>query len=387
MLALALAVLLTCAPGAALATTVGTPDQIAKKQAEQTAAQQELAGMRSELDAQAAAYIAFGQEVDRSREAISETESQTVELDAQLAVARSGLNERAVQLYKGGYGDLLDILFSVNSADDLMVGAKYLLTVGESDSQMIDEVTRLHSESLWLQDSLQNQLAQLAKMQAEADSRRKALESEIASQEVKAQELGSDLAKLMRERPVLPTGSTAHGQFDPDTVMSDATFGAANSMSAEDIQAFLERQGGTLGAYRAPDHTGKVKSAAEIISEAAAGAGVNPKVILTTLQKEQSLLSKRSPAQRDYDWAMGCGKTDSTTYTKYQGFGRQVWFGAQTLRKNANRFTPGVTLSIDGSVVRPTNAATFTQYRYTPHFPGVMSFWMLYWTYFGDPQA
>jgi hypothetical protein len=35
--------------------------------------------------------------------------------------------------------------------------------------------------------------------------------------------------------------------------------------------------------------------------------------------------------------------------------------------------------------VYPSNAATFTLYRYTPHFHGNTSFWRLYWHYFGDP--
>ena len=35
----------------------------------------------------------------------------------------------------------------------------------------------------------------------------------------------------------------------------------------------------------------------------------------------------------------------------------------------------------------PTNSATYSLYKYTPHFRGTMSFWMLYWRYFGDPLS
>ena len=37
------------------------------------------------------------------------------------------------------------------------------------------------------------------------------------------------------------------------------------------------------------------------------------------------------------------------------------------------------------SRVTPTNRATWGLYRYTPHFGGNTSFWMIWWRHFGDP--
>jgi hypothetical protein len=42
-------------------------------------------------------------------------------------------------------------------------------------------------------------------------------------------------------------------------------------------------------------------------------------------------------------------------------------------------------MKIDGSTINPANSATYSLYKYTPHFRGTRSFWMLYWRYFGDP--
>jgi len=42
-------------------------------------------------------------------------------------------------------------------------------------------------------------------------------------------------------------------------------------------------------------------------------------------------------------------------------------------------------MTIDGSAVYPTNSATYSLYKYTPHLRGTTSFWLLYWRYFGDP--
>ncbi|NTW29288.1 MAG: hypothetical protein HGA39_08020, partial [Coriobacteriia bacterium] len=177
----------------------------------------------------------------------------------------------------------------------------------------------------------------------------------------------------------------ANGPFNPATVISDSAFLASGSLSASGIQTFLNAQSGTLKSYSAPDHNGVTKTAAQIIADAAQAWGVSPKVILVTLQKEQSLLAATSPSQYAYDWAMGCGKTDSTTYPQYQGFGNQVWFGAKTLSVNRAYWQQGVSINVDGVPVAPTNASTFSLYLYTPHFAGVTSFSGLYRLYFGDP--
>ncbi len=124
-----------------------------------------------------------------------------------------------------------------------------------------------------------------------------------------------------------------------------------------------------------------------MIAEASVKWGISPKVILATLQKEQSLLTAKNPSQNAMDWAMGCGKADSFTTYKYQGFGKQIYYGAEKFKQNAALWKPGASQKIDGSTVYPTNPGTHAQYRYTPHFPGVMSFWMIYWRYFGDPLS
>ena len=128
-------------------------------------------------------------------------------------------------------------------------------------------------------------------------------------------------------------------------------------------------------------------TAAQMIADAASAWGVSPKVILVTLQKEQSLISDSSPSQRALDWAMGCGKMDSGTLYQYQGFGNQIWGGARALSKNQGNWHAGITLTIDGTAVSPSDAATYSLYRYTPHFHGNTLFWRLYWRYFGDPAS
>ena len=113
-------------------------------------------------------------------------------------------------------------------------------------------------------------------------------------------------------------------------------------MTATGIQEFLDRQAGPLKNKYFNDHNGVRKSAAEIIADAAKHYNVSPRVILVTLQKEQSLLSKTPRKQSGYDWAMGCGRPDSgISVMKYKGFGNQIWGGAQKFDKWDKYWTLG----------------------------------------------
>jgi len=261
-----------------------------------------------------------------------------------------------------------------------------LVIISSRDSRLIDDVRLARQERLWLQESLSQRMELLSELQASADEQRSRIGSDLAAQQARATELGADIANLLREKRVASyAGGDPLYEFNPDTVISATNFRDADSMTAEDIQAFLDRQPGTLKSYRAPDHNGVVKSTAQMIAEASAAWKVSPKVILVKLQKEQSLLANPSPTKEAYDWALGCGRADSKTYYEYQGFGNQIWWGAYKLNKNAGPWRPGIEMSIDGSPVRPTNSSTYSLYKYTPHLRGTMSFWMIYWRYFGDP--
>jgi hypothetical protein len=147
--------------------------------------------------------------------------------------------------------------------------------------------------------------------------------------------------------------------FDPALVISDDNIRAYDSMSQSDIQAFLSSSP-VLATYTAVDYSsGKKVLASQIIYNASQKWHINPRVILTLLQKEQSLLtrSKSSLITKGHptlDWALGMGcpdvnlKVPSTyagciksgchtkapgdnRYPEYRGFGRQIWAASQSL--------------------------------------------------------
>lgn len=380
-------------PGASASTNAA----IEARRAEEQAARDALERSRVALEQQINEYLSIGQRLEAARLEVSDVEAQIAVADAELAKKQNALVDRAIELYQGEWESTITLLFQAESLADLFARYKYLSLINERDAHLLRDMRIARVESEWLRHTLSDREERLVDLQEEADLARERIEKDITEQEARAEALGADLAQLMRQAAAEAAAAAAAQAvsgsvvspdgFSPDLIITDANFRASRSMNAAQIQQFLERQTGILADFRASNHAGVMMSTAQMIEEAALAWNVSPKVILATLQKEQSLLSRRNPDQRALDWAMGCGKMDSRTLPQFQGFGRQIWHGARVLDRNTAGFTPGGELRISGSVVRPANAATHTLYRYTPHMSGNVSFWMIYWRHFGDPLA
>lgn len=393
-IAFAFAGLFALSAAIASAAPAATSPSIEAKKAQETAALIELEVKRIELDAKISEYMAIGRELERTRSEIADLGIRLAAGERKLLAARSALTSRAVEIYRAPRLGMVEVLVGTRSLQDLFARTRYLAIISDHDARLMRDYRLTQSENLYLQQGLADRESNLTQLQYQADEQRKQIEKDIAVQQAKANSLGTDIARLMAAAaapPVstsgVPVGGTPSGKYQPDTVISETNFRASTSMSAADIQAFLETQPGSLKSYVGKDYLGVEKTAAEMIAEASLKWGISPKVMLATLQKEQSLLTAQNPSQNAMDWATGCGKADSFTSYKYQGFGKQIWFGAYKQKQNADLWKPGASQKIDGSMVYPTNPGTHAQYRYTPHFPGVMSFWMIYWRYFGDPLA
>ncbi len=225
----------------------------------------------------------------------------------------------------------------------------------------------------------------------------------------------------------LTFGNAAYAQavgFNPEEIISDGNMRDFDSMSAADVQAFLEVQQGPLKSLVTSDHDEVItlstrvdnlnstpdvgeapKPASQIIWEACQAWQISPKVMLTMLQKEQSLLTKAASA-KTLARAVGAGVPGSLVYpttnpvatNRYPGFGNQLWHGARLLSSYGEghpsfpTWRPGMRKTIYedatyGTVLYPENLATFKLYVYNPSIPGNMNFSTIYRTYFGDPMS
>ncbi|PKQ20425.1 MAG: hypothetical protein CVT66_04585 [Actinobacteria bacterium HGW-Actinobacteria-6] len=377
VVAIVLVATLFAAPGIVL----GAPSAVSAKQAEKDAAIAEADALQRRLNQQISEYLTLARRLESARLEVSVAATRVVEADADLERSKSTLEQRVGQIYRGSHVNAVEILFTSASVQDLLDRMNYLVIIGRYDTRLVEEMRIAKQQAAWEEQSLQERAWRLSEMQVLADAQRIAIEEAIDAQEAKIAELDEDIAMLVRASMSL----VPDGEFSPNTVITDDNYRDVDSMSEQEVQTFLDAQTGTLGGYTAPDYAGQRKTVARMVVEAAQQWGISPKVILVTLQKEQSLLSDATPSQNALDWAMGCGKADSRTFYEYKGFGKQIWWGAQKLDKNAGPWYPGIKMTIDGTPVFPTNSSTYSLFKYTPHLRGTTSFWMLYWRYFGNP--
>lgn len=200
--------------------------------------------------------------------------------------------------------------------------------------------------------------------------------------------------------------------YDPMCVISDFNWRHSTSMSQAEIQAFLDSKPTVLKSYSCAEggphdtHSTVVKPAAQIIYEAAQYYQVNPKLIIATLEKEQSLISQAWHTGLDIDPtsthtysteyhltnAMGAGVYTGSP-DRHPGFGDQVWEGARALGRTDGPYAwwPGkakTVWSYEHSAyisIAPVNQPTWNFYTYTPYYPQ-LSVWQCYNKFFGDPR-
>ncbi|MFO0920845.1 MAG: hypothetical protein U0451_04205 [Candidatus Saccharimonadales bacterium] len=210
-------------------------------------------------------------------------------------------------------------------------------------------------------------------------------------------------------------------QFNPGRIIDDVVFFSSNTMSASEIQNFLNskvpvcdtwhagRDGNNppftcLKDYRqdTPNRSAEAgicngftagnKTAAQIIYEVGVSCGVNPQVLIVLLQKEQSLITDTWPWTIQYRSATGYGCPDTAPCdAEYYGFFNQVYAAARQFRYYASNpssfnyragrsnyilYNPNT--ACDGSNVYIQNQATAGLYNYTPYQPNQSALSNLY---------
>jgi hypothetical protein len=192
--------------------------------------------------------------------------------------------------------------------------------------------------------------------------------------------------------------------FDAGRIIDDAVFYDSSRMSEASVQQFIDSKQacaaspgnpGCLESYRtstadraadkycAAYRGGSNELASTILHRVAVACGVNPQVLLATLEKEQGLITSRDPSATKYLIAMGFGCPDTAACdTKYYGFGNQVYAAARQFKvypanPSIFRYQAGRTVAIQwhpdaacgASNVTIQNNATAALYNYTPYRP------------------
>lgn len=233
----------------------------------------------------------------------------------------------------------------------------------------------------------------------------------------------TSLALLCAMFPAQPTLAVTAGDWRAGNITDDIVFHNNFSMTAEQIQQFLNAKvpvcdnwgtqpyaGTTRRAYseargikfpltclkdyhentntKENNLEGRgipagAKSAAQIISEVSHQFRINPQVLIVLLQKEQALTMDEWPWPNQFRSAMGYGCPDTASCdSQYYGFYNQAYNAARQFRLYANnpngynhipgqnnqvRYNPQI--SCGTSTVFIENVATASLYNYTPYQP------------------
>jgi LysM repeat protein len=231
-------------------------------------------------------------------------------------------------------------------------------------------------------------------------------------------------------------------RFDPGLIISDSVFYDFGTMTVAEIQRFLESKVPVCRTTTGPEclrnyvsdqlekpgEDGKCAPmpaqpnirASQMIYNIARACGINPKVLLVTLQKEQGLIQASRPTAYMYRAAMGygcpdsdpgiCGKVWTGLFNQlYKGAGQLQWYGDPRgsftylkVGRTANiRFHPNASCGTKPVLIK--SIATTALYYYTPYTPndaalrnlygtgdscsayGNRNFWRFYSDWFGSP--
>ena len=247
------------------------------------------------------------------------------------------------------------------------------------------------------------------------------------------------------------TGGFVDPSFNPNLLISDKTFSDTQTFGgAAGIQKFLETKGSVL-ANTSPDFLSMLKeptavmlkqgledpepnlpiqrTAAQLIWDASVQSGLNPQVLLVTLNKEQGLITSSqnlsgSALQTALDHALGFACPDSggcgslfpgfyyQLFGNFDSSGNRYLGAAKSLMKsftapggrgpadaNGNITHVGDTITLQNTMggydgispvqsVQLGDLATAALYRFTPHvFNGNYNFWLFFNSWFKYPNG
>lgn len=240
---------------------------------------------------------------------------------------------------------------------------------------------------------------------------------------------------------VQPPGAARAASFEPGNIISDQNFYDANAMSQAQIQSFLEAQVPSCGngnclRLKRTDTSSRPADAmcrayqgaageltSQILFKVQQACSISAKVLLVTLQKEQTLVTATAPSDARIDRAMGYACPDDASRPgycdpAYAGLYNQLYRAAWQLKRYGNpagtsnyftwypvgqvaqvRYNPNAACGSSGVYI--SNAATAALYYYTPYQPnaaalanltgtgdacsayGNRNFWRFYTSWFG----
>ncbi|MCL4079543.1 peptidoglycan DD-metalloendopeptidase family protein [Coriobacteriia bacterium Es71-Z0120] len=156
-----------------------SPGFAAKSQADQLRAQ--LAQINREAKRVGDAYSkAYGQ-LEKTNSELAKTTRDLKKTEAELAAASGRLSKHLAELYRQGNVNYLELLFTSETLDDMLMRVEYAQRVGMLDAQTVDKTRRLRDELQARRNQVADLKAKRAKDAAALKKKADALEKKLKS--------------------------------------------------------------------------------------------------------------------------------------------------------------------------------------------------------------
>ena len=198
--------MLACALiGVALAAPAG-----ADTEAELDTAEQQLADARAQLDRVNQQWQDAEAALARSEDAADAAEARIATLQADLAILRRELNERAAALFIAGGNPQAIALITSGSVTDAVDRLEFASAIAQVDADLATRVSVESQELAWQQDRLADAIARQTEAVADLEDQQAAIQDEMARFAARVEELEDRLAAEQA-----PPTRSGNGAGDP----------------------------------------------------------------------------------------------------------------------------------------------------------------------------
>jgi murein DD-endopeptidase MepM/ murein hydrolase activator NlpD len=156
-----------------------SPGFAAKSQADQLRAQ--LAEINREAKRVGDAYSKAYWQLEKTNAELARTTRALKKTEAELAAASARLSKHLVELYRQGNMNYLELLFTSQTLDDMLLRVEYAQRLGMLDAQTVSDAKRLRDELRARQKAVSDLKAAQAKDVAALKKRTAALEKKLKS--------------------------------------------------------------------------------------------------------------------------------------------------------------------------------------------------------------
>lgn len=177
-----------------------TTDKLNAAQAKVDEVQKQLDSIASEYSSLASKNAETLNKIEDVQSQIDETQSQIDAKKSELKKKRDGLSDRVAASYKSGGTNVLSLLLSSGSFEELVANTHYVEKVNKSDRDAISDIQTIQAELDDQKASLEKQKNDLESLKDKQVDQMKSMQSKQAEVQTVLNGLSDDVKELMAKR-------------------------------------------------------------------------------------------------------------------------------------------------------------------------------------------